>query len=104
MGALYLMRPDGQTLELVVSYDMPRDYTGTILHLGEGLSGRIAQTGKPLMVDDHLHWDGRAGVYADIQNRRVLGVPLKISDGVIGVINVATIKRSARLTRIKSGC
>jgi len=89
MGAMYLMRPNDQTLELVVSHNLPRDYTGTILHLGEGLSGRIAQTGKPMMVDDHLHWDGRAGVYADIQTRRVLGVPLKVGDRVIGVINVA---------------
>jgi signal transduction histidine kinase len=83
------MRPNDQTLELVVSHNLPRDYTGTLLHLGEGLSGRIAQTGKPMMVDDHLHWDGRAGVYADIQTRRVLGVPLKVGDRVIGVINVA---------------
>jgi PAS domain S-box-containing protein len=89
MGGLYLIRPDGQTLEFVVTHNLPRDYTGTILHLGEGLSGRIAQTGKPMMVDDHLHWDGRAGVYADMQTRRVLGVPLKVGGRVIGVINVA---------------
>ena len=43
-----------------------------------------------MMVDDITsHWDGRAGVYADIQTRRVLGVPLKVGDKVIGVINVA---------------
>jgi signal transduction histidine kinase len=89
MGGLYLMRPDDQALELVVSHNLPRDYAGTLLHLGEGLSGRIAQTGKPMMVDDHLHWDGRAGVYADMQTRRVLGVPLKVGDRAIGVINVA---------------
>ncbi len=89
MGGLYLMRPNGQTLELVVSHNLSRDHTGIILHLGEGLSGRIAQTGEPMMVDDHLHWDGRAGVYADMQTRRVLGVPLKVGDRVIGVINVA---------------
>ena len=89
MGGLYLMRPNGQALELVVSHNLLRDYTGTILHLGEGLSGRIAQTGRPMMVDDHLHWEGRAGVYADIQTRRVLGVPLKVGERVVGVINVA---------------
>jgi signal transduction histidine kinase len=88
MGGLYLMRPDDQTLELVVRHNLPRDYTGTILHLGEGLSGRVAQTGKPMMVDDHLYWEGRAGVYADIQTRRVLGVPLKVGERVVGVINV----------------
>ena len=49
MGAIYLMRPNDQTLELVVSHNLPRDYTGTLLHLGEELWGRIAQTGKPMI-------------------------------------------------------
>ena len=88
MGGLYLMRPDGQTLELVVSYNLPRDYTGTLLLMGEGVSGRVAQTGRPVMIDDHLHWDQRAQAFADTPLRRVLGVPLKVGDRVVGVINV----------------
>lgn len=87
MGGLYLIRPD-QTLELVVSYNLPRDYTGTVLHLGEGVSGRVAETGKPVMVTDHLHWDQRAQAYADTPLRRVLGVPLRVGDRVVGVIDV----------------
>lgn len=87
MGGLYLIRPD-DTLELVVSHNLPRDYTGTILHMGEGVSGRVAATGKPVMVDDHLHWDQRADAYANIPLRRVLGVPLRVGEKVVGVINV----------------
>jgi PAS domain S-box-containing protein len=88
MGGLYLMRPDGETLELVVSYNLPRDYTGVILRLGEGLSGRVAQSGEALAIGDHSRWEGRAAVYADSPFRRVLGVPLKVGGRVIGVINV----------------
>jgi signal transduction histidine kinase len=88
MGGLYLMQPDSETLELVVSYNLPRDYTGASLRLGEGLSGRIAQTGEPLIIEDYLHWEGQAAIYADAPFRRVLGVPLKVRDNVIGVINV----------------
>ncbi len=88
MGGLYLMRPDGKTLELVVSYNLPRDYTGTLLPLGEGLSGRIAQTGEPMTIEDYNHWEGQAAVYASSFFRRVLGVPLKVRGRVIGVLNV----------------
>ena len=88
MGALYLLRPDEQMLELVVTYNLPDRYLGTRLRLGEGLSGRIAQTGEPMMVRDHRAWEGRAAPYAESPFRRVLGVPLKVRDKVIGVINV----------------
>ncbi len=88
MGGLYLMQPDGETLELVVSHNLPRDYTGTTLRLGEGLSGRIAQSGEAMTVEDYYQWEGQAEVFADNPFRRVLGVPLKIGNCVIGVINV----------------
>jgi PAS domain S-box-containing protein len=94
MGGLYLMRPDGQTLELVVSYNLPGDYAGVTLRLGEGLSGQIAQTGEPMMIEDYRHWEGRALIYADGPFRRVLGVPLKVGGKVIGVINITDDKQT----------
>ena len=92
MGGLYLMRPDGKTLELVVVHNLPGNYVGTILRLGEGLSGRIAETGEPLQVSDYAGWKGAAAVYAPTSFRRVLGVPLKVGGRVIGVINVTDDK------------
>ncbi len=87
MGGLYLLREDSQELELAVSYHLPGDLIGTRLKLGEGLSGRIAQTGRPLVVEDYLNWEGAAPVYAGRPFRRVLGVPLLVGERVIGVIN-----------------
>jgi HD-GYP domain-containing protein (c-di-GMP phosphodiesterase class II)/CheY-like chemotaxis protein/putative methionine-R-sulfoxide reductase with GAF domain len=88
MGGLYLMKPDGESLELVVNHNLPRDYTGTILQLGEGLAGRIAQSGETMMVEDYQNWEGRASVYSQDTFRKVLGVPLKAGDRLIGVINI----------------
>lgn len=88
MGGLYLVQADTQTLELVVAHNLPGIKTGTILNLGEGLSGRIAQTGQVLTVTDYQAWPGRAAVYAQSPFRRVVGVPLKIGEKVIGVINI----------------
>jgi PAS domain S-box-containing protein len=88
MGGLYLVRPEDETLELVISHNLPGDYAGTRLRVGEGLSGRVAQSGKPIMVPNYREWEGRAAIYADGSFRRVLGVPLRSGDEVIGVINI----------------
>jgi len=40
------------------------------------------------MVEDYSAWEGQAAVFADAPFRRVLGVPLKSGDTVIGVIMV----------------
>jgi PAS domain S-box-containing protein len=89
MGGLYLMRPGRQELELLVGHGMLGDFLGTTLQMGEGLSGRVAQAQEPLMVADYRVWKGRATVYEGQDFRRVLGVPLKLGEDVIGVINVA---------------
>jgi len=89
MGGLYLMRPDGQALDLVVSHNWPEDHFHVTLQLGEGLAGRIAQTGKPMSVADYQNWEGRARVYDGCPVRRALGMPLKVGERVIGVITVS---------------
>lgn len=93
MGGLYLLNPDGTKLELAVNYNLPGNLIGTTLLVGEGLSGKIAQTGESLMVADYRLWEGRADVYADSPFRRVLGVPIKIKGKVIGVINITDVEK-----------
>jgi PAS domain S-box-containing protein len=99
MGGLYLMRPDGERLELAVSHNLPGDHVGTTLRLGEGLSGRVAEAGEPMMVADYANWEGKAAIYAGSPIRRVLGVPLKVGDRVIGVIHVADDERTGRFVK-----
>ncbi len=88
MGGLYLLKPERQTLELVVSHNFPQAYIGTTLRVGEGLAGRVFQTGEPLMVEDYRYWEGSAAQYRGISTRRILGVPLKVGQEIIGVITV----------------
>ena len=87
-GGLYLMQGSGDALELAVGYNFLGDYVGTRLNLGEGLSGRVAQSGQPMMVADYGAWDGRAAVYEKQAFRRMLGVPLKVANRVIGVLDL----------------
>ncbi len=98
MGALYLMQPDGQTLLLAVSHNLPENLVGIQLRLGEGLSGRIAQSGQPLIVGDYMRWAGRAPIFEDFPFHRVLGVPLKLQDQIIGVLNVTDDQKAGDFT------
>ena len=93
MGSLYLLRPasagrPNPVLELVVSYNLPGDYVGATLNLGEGIAGRVTQTGQSMVVADHTQWEGRSETFGDAPFRRVLAVPLKVQDRVIGVLEV----------------
>ena len=87
LGGLYLMRPDGQSLEMVVALGL-EGVRGKVLQLGEGLSGRVALTGEPMMVADYAAWEGRAPIYEGLPVQRVLAVPMKHAGRVVGVINV----------------
>lgn len=89
-GALYLMQPDGQSIKLVVSHNSPEQGIGFRLNLGKGISGEVAQTGEVMVVENYREWNARLRVYDDTTPlRRVLSVPLKVRDKVIGVITVA---------------
>ncbi len=94
MGALYLMQPDNQTVRLAVSYNQPGNYTDVTLRLGEGVAGRVAQTGRPIMIEDYSQWEGRAARFANTLFRRILGVPIKSGNRVIGVLNVTDIEKT----------
>ena len=87
MGGLFLLRPNDQVLELVAGYNQPSAHLNAELKIGEGLAGRIAQTGKPGVIEDYRQWQGHAGRYA-APIGRILGVPLKQENWVIGVLNV----------------
>ncbi|MEJ5203623.1 MAG: diguanylate cyclase, partial [Anaerolineales bacterium] len=93
-GCLYLINPDQQILEMVASYNLPPSLTGIKLQLGEGLSGKVAQSGETTFVTNYSDWEGHAIPFEQVTTRRVLAVPLKVKEHIIGVINVADKKNT----------
>jgi eukaryotic-like serine/threonine-protein kinase len=88
-GGLYLCASDRQELRLSVTYNMLGEYVGTTLQYSEGVAGKIAQTGEPLIINDYRSWSGRAMIYEPDQPfNAVLGVPLIWQNQIIGVIDV----------------
>ncbi len=96
-GGVYLYDREREELRLIVGYNYTEKYTGVILKPGEGMAGKVFQTGEPFIVDDYRIWEGRAPVFeADQPFTAMLGVPLRWQERVIGalVINADTQKRT----------
>jgi len=87
-GGLYLSDSATTELELIAAHGHARDRTGVRLALGEGVSGKVAQTGRPLVVRDYAKWDGRSPHFEDEPATGVLAVPINQGASLLGVLFV----------------
>jgi len=89
---LYLTDADQKELhfEVVVGLE-GLDINGKRLHMGEGIAGRVAQTGEPLLVPDTskepLH-EVLEDTLSGISIQALIVLPLKLGDKVIGVLQI----------------
>jgi len=87
-GGLYLHRPERDVLEWATVVGPSPVPTGSTLQRGEGLSGRVWETGEPLVVNDYQHWEGRAAAYERLPIAAVVGAPVRWGDKFLGVLTV----------------
>ncbi|MBT8331323.1 MAG: PAS domain S-box protein, partial [Deltaproteobacteria bacterium] len=91
-GEGYIFLHDPQTDELVIKVGTGRfeGWLGYRLKSGEGLSGKVWQSGKPLKIDDYHHWPGRLPDTRWDNMSVDLGIPLKSGHKTIGVIGLCS--------------
>ena len=93
MGGILLLDEERQTLYYRVHRGLSDRYIREMhLGLGEGLAGRVAQTGEAILVED-ISTDPRAAHPDIIVTERVrafASVPLRSKDEVLGVLNIAS--------------
>jgi len=87
-GGLYLCRSDRDVLEWSMAVGPHLSPIGTVLHRGEGLSGKVWETGKALIVDDYQAWEKRAAVYEGYPFKAVVAAPVCWGEEFLGVLNV----------------
>ncbi len=87
-GWVYLVTPDEQALELKVGTGLFRRHIGVQLARGEGLSGRIWETGEPLLVQDYGSWPYRSFRFEEDAIGSALGVPLCWGARPVGVFGL----------------
>lgn len=69
----------------------------TRIKLGEGIAGRVAKTGEPLLIEDASN-DERFLVSRNSNVQNILCVPLKVYEETIGVINISNKKGGKTFT------
>jgi diguanylate cyclase (GGDEF)-like protein/PAS domain S-box-containing protein len=89
-GALDLYRPECDMLEWAVSVGMDHPSPKPFLRRGEGLGGKVWETGEPLIVDDYHHWEGRRPGWEGYPFKAVMGVPVRWGEEFLGVLQVST--------------
>ncbi|HHX43772.1 MAG TPA: GAF domain-containing protein [Chloroflexi bacterium] len=94
-GGLYLYRPEADVLEWTMAVGPHPSPVGTVLHCGEGLAGRIWQTGKPLAVDDYRCWPGRTARDHGVTMVAAVGVPVTWGAAFLGVLSVVSRRPGA---------
>lgn len=95
IGEIFLIDEDGKELNRVVYRGLSQQFVQNVrLNLGEGLNGKVAETGKAVLVED-ISADSRVAhremVVAE-GLKAYICVPLRARDRVLGVMNVASRK------------
>jgi signal transduction histidine kinase/CheY-like chemotaxis protein/HPt (histidine-containing phosphotransfer) domain-containing protein len=88
-GFIYLLEPGQTEMECKVGVGVLSRIVGVRRKPGEGLTGKVWQTGQPLAVVDHDAWPGRTETFQPGLVRAIMAVPLKSGPQVVGVIGLA---------------
>ncbi|HSS49041.1 MAG TPA: GAF domain-containing protein, partial [Thermoanaerobaculia bacterium] len=87
---------EGQ-LKVTAASSSLHEYMGKDIPLENGVSGKVARTGEPLIVNDYRQWPERSGLF-DPPPQRVCAVPLIWQDRLVGVISLSSNDEAGRFS------
>jgi diguanylate cyclase (GGDEF)-like protein len=90
-GSIMLVDKNGKNLKIGFCKGMNNSLAQSIrVRLGEGIAGKVASSGIPLLVDD-VEKDNRVRMpnRPRFKTKSLLSVPLKLKDKTIGVLNLS---------------
>lgn len=90
-GEIYLYDTAREALVLQVAYGYTVEvHLGVSLKLGEGLAGKVFESGEATVIDDYRQWEGRSPAFEGQLSCSELAVPLVFESRTIGVLIFAT--------------
>ena len=86
-------------LEMVAAVGLPVDISPGKIPRGQGISGKVADSGKPFATDDIAKYLSEQGIEMERYYRAAFAsVPMMVGERVIGVLNVCDPKNGAVIT------
>ncbi len=95
-GFVYVLEPGASAVKCQVGTGILSATVGLRMKPGEGLAGKVWQTGEPLIVDDYDAWPGRLADFERGLIQAIAGAPLKSGAQVVGVLGIARGPESTR--------
>jgi PAS domain S-box-containing protein len=90
-GYIYLVKPDESEIVLSMGIGPSCLYIGTRLKIGEGLAGKVWETGEPLSVDNYDTWSGRSSIFDATIFHASAAVPLMTKSNIMGVLGIGYV-------------
>jgi PAS domain S-box-containing protein len=87
-GYIYVVDRGGE-LEVQVGTGVFAEHVGFRMQRGEGLAGRVLDTGEPFSITDYDEWEGRSPNFPLGIMHAGAAVPLTSEDRVIGVLGLS---------------
>jgi len=88
-GYIYLVNDESTALSVRIGTGVFKKYLGHTIAKGEGIAGKVWQTGKAIVVDDYDTWEGRSPTFPKSVFHSIVCIPLKSNRKVIGAIALA---------------
>ncbi len=91
IGSIMLLDRERQTLRIAAARGLPEEASANVeVRMGEGVAGKVAQLGMPILVED-IETDPRFAKANDPKygSGSFISMPVRVADRVIGVINLA---------------
>lgn len=88
-GYIYLVEPDHGAIKIILGLGVFSGFIGKKLKLGEGLAGKVWETGKALNVQDYHAWQDRSTEFDKDEIHSVVGVPLSSGPEIVGILGLA---------------
>jgi response regulator RpfG family c-di-GMP phosphodiesterase len=110
-GSLMVTTPDGKALEVAASVGLPEEAAKTIVEMGRGISGMVAKSAQPLLIENICRNPAIEQISRRLQGDSFISVPLEqkwpsgpdaplsgIEPHVLGVLNVTDKKDGEHFT------
>lgn len=89
-GYLYVVDESAGELVLNAGIGMFTERLGMRIKPGEGVAGRVWQSGEPQAIEDYRAWEGRLPGFEMI--RALVALPLRAANEIVGVIGLVSLE------------
>lgn len=88
-ASIMLLDSTNDTLRIKAARGLPEDALGVVIPVGQGIAGKVAATGTPILISDiESHPEFSASGRSAYRTKSALCVPIRLKSRLMGVISV----------------